>query len=204
MHFERMAREYAGSRPPYPDALFAALRAAGVAGPGLRVLEVGAGDGLATRELLRLGSGVVALEPGQQLADLLAAANPGAEVVHARLEDAILPDTTFDSVVAATSLHWVDLSVGLPKLHAALRPHGWLAVWRTIFGDDSVETKFRRRVTEIVAARQQQDQEPKREERPTMEELAAGGWFDPVGTQHWRWSIYLSTDQVRRLFRTFQ
>jgi hypothetical protein len=36
-----------------------------------------------------------------------------------------------------------------------------------------------------------------------MEDLATGGWFDPVWTECWRWSIDLNTDQVRRLFRTF-
>jgi SAM-dependent methyltransferase len=61
-------------------------------------------------------------------------------VIVTRLEDATLPDGVFDSVVAATSMHWVDLHVGLPILHRVLRPGGWLAVWRTVFGDDTVST----------------------------------------------------------------
>ena len=36
-----------------------------------------------------------------------------------------------------------------------------------------------------------------------MDELTAGGWFEPVQTERWRWTIDLTTDQVRRLFRTF-
>jgi hypothetical protein len=36
-----------------------------------------------------------------------------------------------------------------------------------------------------------------------MEELTIGGWFEPVRTERWQWSIDLSTDQVRRLFKTF-
>jgi SAM-dependent methyltransferase len=203
MHFEQMAAEYAEARPPYPQVVFDTLQAAGVIGPGRRILEIGAGAGLATTELTRLGSEVVALEPGAQLAALISAAVPGVDVLVARLEDARLPDRSFDSVVAATSMHWVDLSVGLPKIHATLRPDGWLAVWRTIFGDDRVETEFRYRVNQIVSQREQRDAAPKRELRPTMDELAAGGWFEPVRTERWRWSIDLSTDQVHRLFRTF-
>lgn len=203
MHFEQMAAEYAEARPPYPHILFDTLKTAGVIGHGLRILEIGAGAGLATKDLTRLGSAVVALEPGPQLIALMTDAVPGVEVLAARLEDAQLPDHGFDSVVAATSMHWVDLSVGLPKIHAALRPHGWLAVWRTIFGDDSFETEFRGRVNMIVSEREQRGAAVSSEERPTMEELAAGGWFEPVRTERWRWSIDLSTDQVRRLFKTF-
>jgi hypothetical protein len=36
-----------------------------------------------------------------------------------------------------------------------------------------------------------------------MVDLAAGGWFEPLRTDHWRWTIDLDTGQVRRLFRTF-
>lgn len=204
MHFEQMALEYAEARPPYPVAVFDTLEAAGVIGNGIRVLEIGAGAGLATRELSRRGCEVVALEPGVQLAALLSNAVPGVKVLTARLEDAQLPDHSFDSAVAATSMHWVDLSVGLPKLHRALRPRGWLAIWRTIFGDDNFETEFRDRVNQIVAARGElRDEAPSREQRPTMEELAAGGWFEPERTEHWHWSIDLNADQVGRLFKSF-
>ena len=202
-HFERMAGVYADARPPYPEALFDVLRVQGVIGPGLRVLEVGAGAGLATRALVEAGSEVVALEPGPDLATLLRQAVPEVAVIMRRLEDAVLPASAFDSVVAATSLHWVDLSTALPALHASLRPSGALAVFRHVFGDHGVPTPFRDRVDEIVAARAADSSAPRSEERPTMSELMSGGWFEPVGTDHWRWSIDLTTDQVRRLFRTF-
>ncbi len=129
---------------------------------------------------------------------------PAVPVLLARLEDAELPEGSFDSVVAATSMHWVNLSIGLPKVHAALREGGLLAVWRNRFGDDSVSTEFRRRVEQIVARRGPRGTgAPRADDRPVMEELAAGGWFELVRTEHWRWSIDLKTDQVRRLFRTF-
>ncbi|WP_245994131.1 class I SAM-dependent methyltransferase [Nocardioides immobilis] len=203
MHFEHMATEYAGARPPYPDAIFDSLEQAGVIGGDREVLEIGAGSGLATEQLVRRGSRVVSLEPGERLAALTRAAVPGAEVVTTRLEDAQLPDHAFDSVVAATSLHWVDLSIGLPQLHAALRPRGWMAVWRTVFGDESVRTPFRDRVAQIVSQREPGEVDSGREPRPTMRELVAGGWFESVRTETWSWSVDLSTDQVRRLFTTF-
>lgn len=203
MHFERMARDYVRARPPYPPVVYETLRTAGVIGPGTRVLEIGAGAGLATREVVRSGSEVVALEPGPELAGILHQDVPGVSVVVGRLEDADLPENSFDSVIAATSMHWVDLSIGLPKIHAVLRPSGWLGVWRTVFGDDSVDTAFRRRVDEIVVRRTFRETEPRSPERPSLEELSAGGWFAPVRSERWRWSIELNTEQVRLLFRTF-
>lgn len=204
MHFERMAVEYAGSRPPYPSSLYEVLETEGVIGPGTRVLEIGAGSGLATKELVRAGSEVMAIEPGRELARVLERDVPGVSVLLAHLEDAELPESSFDAVVAATSMHWVNLSVGLPMLHATLRPRGWLAVWRHRFGDDRVDTEFRRRVEQIVAKRTRRESAERRaDDRPTMDELTAGAWFEPVRTEHWRWSVDLDTDQVRRLFRTF-
>ncbi|WP_223162628.1 class I SAM-dependent methyltransferase [Nocardioides antri] len=203
-HFEQLGEEYAGARPPYPEALYDALETEGVVGPGVRVLEIGAGAGLATRELVRRGCDVVAVEPGVRLASVLEDTVPGVQVVVARLEETDLPERAFDAAVAATSLHWVDLTVGLPRIHAALRPGGRLAVWRTVFRDEAVETPFRDRVARIVAARQARGGEDRRvPERPTMEELASGGWFEPVRSERWRRSVVLTTDQVHRLFLTF-
>jgi SAM-dependent methyltransferase len=202
-HFEEMAAEYARARPPYPDVVFETLEQAGVIGPGRRVLEIGAGAGLATGPILDRGSEVVGLEPGRQLAAILAEVAPDADVVVSGLEDAELADDDFDSAVAATAMHWVDLSVGLPKLHRALRPGGLLAVWRTVFGDATVQTDFRSVVGAIVARRGRTDDGRLREPRPTIDELTAGGWFDHVRTDHWRWSIELDAEEVGRLFRTF-
>jgi hypothetical protein len=55
MHFEEVADEYDAVRPPYPDALFAVLAVEGVIGPGVSALEIGAGSGLATGQLIRAG-----------------------------------------------------------------------------------------------------------------------------------------------------
>jgi len=121
------------------------------------------------------------------------------------LEDAELPRGWFDSAVAATSMHWVDLATALPQLHSALRPSGWLAVWRHRFGHADFDTPFRRQVEHIVRARMRRRgaTAPRTDDRPTMDELTAGGWFEPVRSQTWHWSITMDADQLRDLFQTF-
>lgn len=204
LHFDRLAASYDSARPAYPSALFDRLVAEGVIGRGRRVLEVGAGSGEATGELLARGCRVVAVEPGAQLRQRLRAAHPGVRVLEGRLENVTLPGNAFDAVVAATSLHWVDLATGLPQLRAALREGGLLAVWRTVFGDPRVETEFRRRMLAVVAAREEGVRvENVLDPPPTVPDLQAGGHFSHVGSWQWPWHVDLTPEQIGRLFETF-
>jgi 16S rRNA A1518/A1519 N6-dimethyltransferase RsmA/KsgA/DIM1 with predicted DNA glycosylase/AP lyase activity len=74
--FNAHAANYHGGRPRYPDEIFEALvRVAGL-GNDCRVVEIGAGSGLATGPILATGarrwrSSVVAVEPGVDLAAIL-------------------------------------------------------------------------------------------------------------------------------------
>ena len=66
--FNQVARLYHRVRPGYPVELFDDLAGETGLGGGASVLEVGAGTGQATRGLLERGWGVLALEPGPDLA----------------------------------------------------------------------------------------------------------------------------------------
>lgn len=197
-----MAAEYESARPPYPAALYDLLAFEGVTGPGKRLLEVGAGTGLATLELVASGSIVTAIEPGADLAAILAAKVPSATVHVRPIEEVDLKPGAFDAVVAATSIHWVDLDLALAAFHSTLVPGGRLAVWRHYFSSD-VQTAFRHRISEIVGRRASPVGQDQHRNRTTMQELAAGGYFVPVRSESWQWSIDLQTEQVRRLFASF-
>src|SRR5437868_5624289 len=138
MHFDAHADDYASARPPYPPELWARVRATGLVGPGRRAVDLGAGTGQATGPLLATGMEVLAIEPGRRLAALLEARHPEADVVVGRAEDVELPEGSFDLAVAATSIHWMNLDVVLPKVHRALADDGLLLVWRNVFGDPAV------------------------------------------------------------------
>ncbi|GCD21862.1 methyltransferase type 11 [Cellulomonas algicola] len=207
MHFDGMADLYDRARPPYPDALWSRLGALGVLGSGTRVLELGAGSGLATAPMVAAGAAVTAVEPGPALADLLRRRVPEATVVEGTAESVPLDDAAFDLAVVATAVHWLDLDVVLPRLHRALVPGGHLAVWRHVFGDPTAPlTPFRERVAQIVRERGDVPPRPGPAELDTtgwVGRLTAGGWFAVRHVDELRWSVDLGADQVRDLFTTF-
>jgi SAM-dependent methyltransferase len=128
------ANGYQAGRPDYPPQVYALLRDRCGIGPGSRILEIGPGTGQVTRHLLAAGAQIVAVEPDPGFAAYLRGHLPQVQVVPCVFEEAEVGDG-FDAVVAATSFHWLDQSVALAKVHAALRPGGWAAIWWTIFSD---------------------------------------------------------------------
>ncbi|MGH9283721.1 MAG: class I SAM-dependent methyltransferase, partial [Acidimicrobiales bacterium] len=135
--FDEAAGDYQEGRPGYPEAVFRLLQERCGLGPGSQVLEIGPGSGQATLPILGLGAEVTAVEPGAALAGRLRerAGSGRLRIVGARFEDAGLPEPGYDLVVSATAFHWVPPEVGYARAAAALRDHGWLALWWTIFGD---------------------------------------------------------------------
>ncbi|GAA1942638.1 class I SAM-dependent methyltransferase [Microbacterium deminutum] len=206
MHFDADAAGYESARPPYPDALWACLHELGALRPGLRALDLGAGSGQATGPLLEAGLTVTAVEPGVHLAARLSERFPEAVVLVSRAEDAVLPTGSFDVVVAATSIHWMDLAVVLPKVRAALVDRGLLLVWANEYGDPSVpRTPFRERVETIVRARAPLPPDDRQALDPPRwaETFTRGGHFRVVRQELFRWAIDLDAAQVRALFATF-
>jgi SAM-dependent methyltransferase len=209
--FNERADEYRLARPPYPQRVYELLVQRCGLGPGKAVLEIGPGTGLATQELLARGAQVVAVETGAGLASHLEV-DLGCDqlsVLRSDFETAHLPARNFDIAVAATSFHWVDRSVALPKLAALLRPSGWMAVWWTVFGDPERPTEFRSRLTDLYG-----EHLPDERRDPTdvpvplrvdwwTDELQAGGWFDVVDVELIRWEHVLTGDGARRLFGSF-
>ncbi|WP_374010569.1 class I SAM-dependent methyltransferase [Leifsonia sp. LS-T14] len=206
MHFDRHADLYDRARPPYPLALRARLTKLGLLVGGRRALDLGAGSGQATRILVDAGMHVTAVEPGGALADRLRSQLPEVQVLRATAEDVRLARASFDLATVATAIHWFDLDVVLPKLHAALVPDGRLAVWRNVYGDPSAPpTAFRERVHQI-ASRRDAPPRPGPDETETARWAAllqGGGYFATVHVEDFHWSVDLDEDAVRGLFTTF-
>ena len=100
--------------------------------PGSRVLEIRLRYGPAQRSRwLSVGPELVAVDSGSNLAAIARrnlAAFPAARVEVSGFEEWPLPADTFDVVVAASALHWIDPAVRFSKPALALRRGGVLVV----------------------------------------------------------------------------
>jgi SAM-dependent methyltransferase len=119
---------YDRTRPQYPDALVARIVAIS---PGLDVLDVGCGTGIAARQLQAAGCTVLGVEPDARMAEF--ARRRGLEVEVSTFETWDPAGRDFDAVVAATAWHWVDPAVGAAKAAQVLRPGGLLAAFWHVF-----------------------------------------------------------------------
>ncbi|MGA5268696.1 class I SAM-dependent methyltransferase [Streptomyces lydicamycinicus] len=136
--FDAVAAQYAAARPGYPPALFDAIEElAGLPLAGARVLDVGAGTGIATRLLAERGARVTAVEPGAAMAAELHAAHPAVPLVRA-LGDALpfRDDAGFDLVGYAQAWHWTEPARSVPEALRVLRPGGALALWWNVPNPD--------------------------------------------------------------------
>jgi SAM-dependent methyltransferase len=126
--FGNDAEGYDRARPGYPGALVARI----VAGsPGLDVLDVGCGTGIAARQFQAAGCTVLGVEPDARMAGF--ARSRGLAVEGATFEAWDPHGRTFDAVIAAQSWHWVDPVTGPAKAATVLRPGGRLAIFSHVF-----------------------------------------------------------------------
>jgi SAM-dependent methyltransferase len=90
------------------------------------VLDVGAGTGIASAQLVEAGADVLAVEPDPRMAQV--AADSGIPVEQATFEDWQPSGRSFDLVVFAQSFHWVQPQTALDKVASILRPGGHLVL----------------------------------------------------------------------------
>ena len=133
LSFGSVAADYDRYRPsPPPQALDWLIPPDATA-----ILDLAAGTGVVTRELVGRAARVFAVEPDERMRAVLAARCPGAEVLDGQGEDIPLPDASVDAVVISAAWHWLDPERAVPEITRVLRVGGTLGViW--ISRDDRV------------------------------------------------------------------
>ncbi len=116
---------YDRTRPSYPQELIDRIVATS---PGLDILDVGCGTGIAARQFQAAGMRVLGLDVDPRMAAF--ARRRGLDVEVAKFEDWDPAGRTFDTVIAAQTWHWIDPVAGAARVAQLLRPHGRLAVFR--------------------------------------------------------------------------
>jgi SAM-dependent methyltransferase len=128
--FGSVATLYELGRPGYaPDA----ITALGL-GPGTDVVDLGAGTGKLTRQLVATGASVVAVEPDAAMRAQLLRAVSGVEALAGSAEAIPIPGGSADAVVAGQAYHWFEPGATAAELARVLRAGGVVAAlwnhWR--------------------------------------------------------------------------
>lgn len=128
--FERVAADYERARPAYAEeAVDWAVGRLGL-GPGSRVLDLAAGTGKLTRQLVARGLDVVAVEPGDEMRAVLQQGIPGVEALAGRAEEIPLGDASVDGIAVGQAFHWFETEAALAEMHRVLRPGGgFMLLW---------------------------------------------------------------------------
>jgi SAM-dependent methyltransferase len=189
--FDTVASAYEAGRPGYPPAAVELLVARLGVGPGRRLVDVGAGTGKLTRELLTRQAHVVAVEPTEGMRAQLARTVPSDRLeIRAGTAEALpLADGSVDAATVAQAWHWFDGGAALSELHRVLRPDGWLGV---VFNRRDLTTPVQAAIDDLLL--------PHRGDTPSWahhdwdQDLRDTALFADQGTTAFPWSQHLSLD----------
>jgi SAM-dependent methyltransferase len=128
--FDTVADRYAAGRPGYPAALYDTLETIlGRSLAGAEAVDLGAGTGIASRQLAARGARVTAVELSRPMLARLAADSPAVCPVQGSATAIPLRDGCADLVTCAQAWHWIDPARGIPEFLRVLRPGGVFAAW---------------------------------------------------------------------------
>jgi SAM-dependent methyltransferase len=199
LSFGSVATDYDRYRPsPPPQALDWLIP------PGVQaVLDLAAGTGAVTRELVGRAPRIIAVEPDERMRAVLTARCPKAEVLAGRGEAIPLPDASVDAVVISSAWHWLNPDQAVPEITRVLRVGGVLGVmW--ISRDTRVPwvEEFSRLARESREAGRRPDSAPPGRSRRQVT-FPAGTPLSPAEEHAVEFSLPMTKDELSGLLGTY-
>ncbi|MDN5742898.1 MAG: class I SAM-dependent methyltransferase, partial [Yaniella sp.] len=176
---------YHGVRPGYQSEIldFLSQRQPGLA------IDLGAGTGLFTAQLVAAGWEVVAVDPAANMLTVLANEHPEVETVVSKIENLDIAkwESRAHLVVAAQSWHWIDTPQGSRKVSKLLADDG---VFGIVHHQIDTSQAWVLRLCKIMHSG---DIHPV-EQPPEL----SSSFTQPVG-EWWRWEQKLTVEQIHHL-----
>ena len=208
--FDDSPELYDRVRPVAPPQLFADQVKLARLEPGARLLEIGCGTGQATLPLAERGFEIVAVELGENLAELARrklAGFPGVRIVTSSFEEWDPGGERFAAVVSFNAFHWIDADVRFAKSAGVLQDGGTIAVveMRYVTPDDADPTWVALQEDyEAVTGREGEGEAPPHPDAVASRaaELEASGRFRDVAVRRYLWGVVFGPDDYLALLRT--
>jgi SAM-dependent methyltransferase len=171
---------YDEGRPDYPAGAVSFILDVLALTPGRQVLDLGAGTGKLTRQLVAQGLAVIAVEPSESMRSEFCRRVPSVSVLEGVAERIPLADATVDAVLVAQSFHWFDTHIALAEIARVLHDGGGLGLlWNE--RDESVEW-----VRELSGAMRWHECQPYQVGMDFRPVLAENGMFVDIARRKFR------------------
>jgi SAM-dependent methyltransferase len=189
--FQQGADAYERGRPGYDPAVVKWLWQELRLEPGRTVLDVAAGTGKLTRELVPSGAEVIAVEPVPAMRAVLEQVVPDARALDGTAESLPIDDGAVDAITAASAFHWFDGPAAAAEFHRVLRQGGRVAL---LWNRRRLDQPIHRSVDEIIGRYRRRTPSSHRGE--WREPLESGGLFAPAAERQVPFEQILDVDRI--------
>ena len=191
LSFGNVAETYDRVRPPYSRVLLDCAEEVLELDAQARVLDLGAGTGRVTRELVRRFEHVVAVEPDERMRAL------HGEAVAGSAEAIPLEDASVDAVFVGEAFHWFDPEAAIPEIARVLRPRGGLAILWTHWWETEPPLP-----DEALGLLREPWDRSQSQRRPPWRGAFDASPFEPLQVEHDTDEITVDADELLTLYST--
>ncbi|MEO1428739.1 MAG: class I SAM-dependent methyltransferase [Cyanobacteria bacterium J06633_8] len=145
--FSDKAEKYTKYRPTYPDTVIDKILENLTSPTPIVVADIGAGTGIAARQLASRGINVIAIEPNSAMREA-AEKHQNVEWKNGSAEATKLSETSVNLITCFNSFHWFNPEATLSEFRRIIKPQGRLAI---VFQHINREDEFTQAYGELIS-----------------------------------------------------